>query len=75
MGLVDVRSLLTPILEPLYQWAVVAYCDLLWFIPILVVYALDRDSRNSLNMGVMFFGERASAAQIGITHLEEVSDV
>ena len=35
-------------------------------IQILVVYALDRDPRNSLNMGVMFFGGRSSAAQIGI---------
>ncbi|PSP19419.1 MAG: hypothetical protein BRC58_01190 [Cyanobacteria bacterium QS_8_64_29] len=36
-------------------------------IPILVVCALDFDLRNSLNMGVMFFGKRASAAQIGIS--------
>ncbi|PSP19152.1 MAG: hypothetical protein BRC58_01525 [Cyanobacteria bacterium QS_8_64_29] len=41
---------------------------LLGLIPILVVYALDRDPRNSLNIRVMFFGGRASAAQIGIRH-------
>ena len=35
-------------------------------IPVLVACALDFDPRNSLYMGVMFFGERASASQIGI---------
>jgi len=40
-------------------------------IPILVACALDCDLQNSFNMGVMFFGKRASAAQIGITHLED----
>ena len=35
-------------------------------IPILVACALDCDLQNSLNMGFMFFGKRASAAQIGI---------
>lgn len=42
-------------------------------IPILVACALDRDFRNSLNMGIMFFGERAFAAQIGMT-LENRAD-
>ena len=36
-------------------------------IPILVACALDFDPRNSLYMGVMFFGERASTAQIGVS--------
>jgi len=31
-----------------------------------VTYALDSDLQNSLNMGVMLFGKRASAAQTGI---------
>jgi hypothetical protein len=35
-------------------------------IPILVACALNSDLRNSLNMGVIFFDKRASAAQIGI---------
>ena len=37
-------------------------------IPILVACALNLDLRNSLNMGVMLFGKRASAAQIGIIY-------
>jgi len=40
---------------------------LMGLIPILVACALDFDPRNSLNMGVMFFSKRASAAQIGMT--------
>ena len=34
--------------------------------PILVACALDCDPRNFLNMGVMFSGKRALAAQIGM---------
>jgi len=32
-----------------------------------VACALDFDLQNSLNMGVIFFGKRASTAQIGMT--------
>ena len=35
-------------------------------IPVLVACALDFDLRNSLNMGIMFLGKRASASQIGM---------
>jgi len=38
-----------------------------YLIPILVACALDCDPLNSLNMGVMFFSKRASAAQISIS--------
>jgi hypothetical protein len=38
-----------------------------YLIPILVACALDCELQNSFNMGVMSFGQRASAAQIGIS--------
>jgi hypothetical protein len=34
--------------------------------PVFVICALDFNFRNFFNMGIMFFGKRASAAQIGI---------
>ena len=43
-------------------------------IPILVACALDFDLQNSLNMGVIFFGKRASTAQIGITAPKAIAE-
>ena len=48
-------------------FAAASHTILALFIPILVACALDFDLQNSLNMGVIFSGKRASTAQIGIT--------